>query len=183
MKKILVIALIIVTLALVYTLFLLKGEKMDKIISLSLFELITLGLPIFFGVLNIIQFRSYRQIRKETLNPIYNGLIGLFNTINHKLGYWFVEKAKFLKEEKIPYDSIPALKRNFYEFVSDTLSYLSDLREHIVSTLKTIEPDQNKVFQAADYLLTDQQKLEKLQKELAFEKEQKRIELEKKQAD
>ena len=67
MKKILVIALIIVTLILSYTLFLLKGEKMDKIISLNLFELITLGLAITFGVLNIIQFRNYRQIRKKHL--------------------------------------------------------------------------------------------------------------------
>ena len=180
MKKILVIALVIVILALSYTLFLLKGEKMDKIISLSLFELITLGLAITFGVLNIIQFRNYRQIRKETLNPIYNGLIGLLNAINAKIGYWWGEKAKFLKQEKIPYETIPALKQNFYEFVTESLSHLSGLREHIVSTLKTIEPDENKVFRAADYLLTPEQKIQKLKQDLAFDREQKQLKVERK---
>jgi flagellar biosynthesis protein FlhB len=50
-------------------------------ITLDTFGAVTLTIAIVSIVMNIIQFQKQLQMKKETLKPIYNGLIGLFNDL------------------------------------------------------------------------------------------------------
>jgi hypothetical protein len=51
-----------------------------------------------------------------------------------------------------------ALRRNFYEFIAETISHFESLREHIVPILKTIDPSEERVFKGADFGVTDKEK-------------------------
>ena len=100
-------------------------------------------------VINIWQFQKWRQIKKETLKPIYNGLIGLFNDVKNK-GTYCYGRRNLLFARNTPYNTIEVLRWNFYEFITETISDFESLREHIVPILKTIEPREERVFKA-DY--------------------------------
>lgn len=50
------------------------------------------------------------------------------------------------------------MQRNFYEFIVQTRSDVSDLREHVVSMLKTMDSNEERVFKAADFGLPTEEK-------------------------
>lgn len=126
-------------------------------VTLSWFEALTLVITVGFGILNIIQFQRQRQFKRDTLKPIYNGLIGLFNDVKNK-GTHCYTRQNLIFSKNSPYDNIDALKWNFYEFTMDSINHLQNLREHIVSILKIIDPSEKRVFREADFALTDGEK-------------------------
>jgi len=127
-------------------------------ITLNTFGVVMLIIAIVSIVINIIQLQKQLQVKKETFRPIYNGLIGLFNDINNKVSYCYHEKRNRLLATDNAYNSAEALKQNFDEFLSESISYLNTFREHIVPILKTMDSDEKRIFNAADFALTDEQR-------------------------
>jgi len=126
-------------------------------ITLDTFGVVTLMGIIVSVVINIIQYQKQRQMKKETLRPIYNGLIGLFNDVKNK-GTHCHRRQNLLFARDNPYNTVEALKRNFYEFIIETISHFESLREHIVPILKTVDPSEESVFKGADFGITDKEK-------------------------
>lgn len=126
-------------------------------ITFSIVEITSLAIAIGLGVLNVIQFQNQRLLKKETLRPIYNGLIGIFNDVKNKGTYWYV-KRNLLFAKSYPYKTPETLKGNLFEFANETINHLENLREHIVPILKTIDPSEERVFKGVDFGLTDREK-------------------------
>lgn len=122
-----------------------------------MFEIISLGIAVGLGVLNIIQFQKQLQMKRETLKPIYNGLIGLFNDVKNK-GTHCYGRQNLLFGRDNPYNNVQILKWNFFEFITETINHFQSLREHIVPILKTIEPSEDRVFKEANFAVAKEEK-------------------------
>ncbi len=140
-----------------------NGAKLNEIrrsemITLNVFGVVMLAIAIISIVINILQLQKQLQVKKEKFRPIYNGLIGLFNDVNNKVSYCYYEKRNHLLATDNAYNSAETLKQNFNEFISESISYLNTFREHIVPILKTMDSDEERIFKAADFGITDEQR-------------------------
>ena len=151
-------------------------------IEFSIFELVSLGFTVLLGIVTIVQFLQNRHMKKDAFKPVYNGLIGVFNDVKNREKQSSA-KLNLLYAEGNPYGSLEVVKMNYYDFKRENIQNLGSLREHIVPILKTIEPNQDKIFQAADFALTTQEKLFKhkfnegwmLKQEIELEKSKKEL--------
>lgn len=126
-------------------------------VEFSTLELVSLGITVGLGILNIVQLLRNRHMKKDTFKPIYNGLIGVFNDVKNREKQSST-KLSSLYSEGNPYGSLEVVKMNYHDFIRENIQNLASLREHIVPILKTIEPNQDKIFQASDFALTTQEK-------------------------
>ncbi len=124
--------------------------------TLSNTEVVTLTFAILSVGINVIQAVQNRNLKKNTLTPIYNGLIGLFNDVKQQSAHYF-HRRQILYAKGNPYTTTKAIKWNFWEFIAETISHLQVLREHMVSLLKTIEPKE-RTFKESEFALTREDK-------------------------
>lgn len=142
-------------------------------ITLDTFNMVMLAIAVTSIVLNIIQFQTKRTIFK----PTYNGLIGLLNDVKNRSMHCY-GKQNILFAKDNPHKDIETLKWDFWEFAREVIGYLDGFREHIVAILKTMNPNEDQIFKAADFALTEEDK--KIRKEISEEMRRKRKLLEQK---
>jgi len=122
-------------------------------ISFTIGEIVSIAIAIVLGILNIIQFYKKRGIFK----PISNSLVGLFNDVKDKLILCNGTKNK-LWNQQYPYSEAAAVKWDYDSYIFAMTEILYGFQEHIVALLKSLEVSDDKVFQAINFGLTEDEK-------------------------
>jgi len=122
-------------------------------ISFTIGEIVSITIAIVLGILNIIQFYKKRGIFK----PISNSLVGLFNDVKNKLILCYGERNK-LWNQQYPYSEAEAVKWDYDSYIFAMIESLYGFQEHIVALLKSLEVSDDKVFQAINFGLTEDEK-------------------------
>jgi len=130
--------------------------------NLSLGEIISISISIVLGVLNIIQYYRKRGI----LKPISNSLVGLFNDVKNKLILCNGQRNK-LWAERYPHKSSLAVRWDYDDFIFTMIESLYGFQEHIVAMCESLGISGDKVFQAINFGLTEE---EKEQRKMFFER-------------
>ena len=125
------------------------------------------GLEIFFILTTILAlFLNLYQLmlsikEKATLHaPLSNSLIALFNDVKSKKTSVF-ETEQFLFHKQNPHKDIDTLRWEYFQFTKNVNNFLNGFQENIVGALVTLNPEDKrgeKVFNAADYGLTEAEK-------------------------
>lgn len=125
------------------------------------------GLELFFTLTTIISlgFNLWQLFRdRYKYAPLRDSLIGLLNDLKGR------QLRAYLRQQLITSHAgmtlpIEAIRLEFYDFVQGTTQDLEQLKEHIVASIHTLDPNvsNKEVFRAAEFGLTDQ--------ELQFRKE------------
>jgi len=125
------------------------------------------GLDLFFTLTTIVSlgFNLWQLFRDQyKYAPLRDSLIGLLNDLKGR------QLPAHLRQQLITSPAgmtlpIEAVRLEFYDFVQGTIQDLEQLKEHVVASIHTLDPNvsNKEVFRAAEFGLTDQ--------ELQFRKE------------
>lgn len=115
------------------------------------FGALSLAIAIGSGAVNALQYQRQTILEKEANRTVYNQLIGLYNDIDVTAYHYYYERQVPLLEADNPYDTVEALRENFLEFILQARSDMYILREHLVATLKTLDPDEERMFRAWEF--------------------------------
>ena len=126
----------------------------DAILHFTPQEIFTSTVAIISIVINIIQWQKSRLFIK----PIYNGMLGLFNDIKSKILPCYQKQAILFNADN-PHKDAETLRWDFYEFAQQIISYLEGFKEHIVAVLKSMEKSEKEIFKAAEFGLTEDEKI------------------------
>ncbi len=130
--------------------------KLKMKITLDTFDILFLIVSTISIVLNIFQYKKQIQMEKNSNLPVYNGLVGIFNNIKLKTRNCY-DKKELVKS--IDYsNNIESLKSDYLSYITDCWTNLDSFREQIVPLLKTLYPDEEKIFKGAEFGLTDFEK-------------------------
>ena len=116
-------------------------------IEVTIRELISWTVTVVSLVLWILQ----RQKKKTLYKPIYNALVGLFNSIKSKQIYYYT-KQKALET------GVCSDKDSFSQFIQQALIDFEGMKEHLVATLKTMDESDREITRASDFGLTPEEK-------------------------
>jgi len=125
--------------------------------TLEIFFIIATILSLF---LNLYQLMRARKEKAALRAPLSNGLIALFNDVKSKTTSVF-ETQQVLFSKQNPHKEIDTLRWEYFQFTRNVINFLSGFQESLVAALVTLNPEDKegeKVFQAADYGLTEQEK-------------------------
>jgi hypothetical protein len=137
------------------------------LISVALFSLTDVnfslsGLDLFFAVTTAISlaFNLWQLIRdKYKYAPLKNSLVGLFNDLKGRQLRAHQRILLITTPEGMSLD-VEATRIQFYDFVQEMIQSLEQLREHVVASIHTVDPEVSNqhVFRAGDFGLTDQER-------------------------
>lgn len=125
--------------------------------TLEIFFIITTILSLF---LNLYQLMRARKEKAALRAPLSNSLIALFNDVKSKTTSVF-ETQQVLFSKQNPHKEIETLRWEYFQFTKNVINFLSGLQESLAAALVTLNPEDKegeKVFKAANYGLTEQEK-------------------------
>lgn len=120
------------------------------------------GLDLFFAITTIISlgFNLWQLFRdRYKYAPLKDSLIGLFNDLKGRQLRAYQRQLLITSSASM---SLPldAVRLEFYDFVQETAQSLEQLREHVVASIHTLDPDAStqQVFRAAEFGLNEQER-------------------------
>lgn len=141
-------------------------------VELSTFEIVSLAIAITSIIFNIIQ-GVYSYLRSNYYyKPIYNSLFGLFNSIKGK-SLNIYGKQNLLFSPDNPHNELNTVKWDYYEFTQEMINFLDGIREHIVSTLKSMQ-SKEEPYKASEFGLTAEEKKQREEFAKKYKKNQKK---------
>jgi len=132
-------------------------EVVLNLTTLEIFFIITTILSLF---LNLYQLMRARKEKAALRAPLSNSLIALFNDVKSKTTSVF-ETQQVLFSKQNPHKEIDTLRWEYFQFTKNVINFLSGFQESLIGALVTLNPEDKegeKVFKAADYGLTEQEK-------------------------
>lgn len=121
------------------------------------------GLDLFFAIATAISlgFNLWQLFRdKYKYSPLKFSLIGLFNDVKGRELRAYNRQNLILSPAG---SSLPleAVRLEFFDYVQESIQSLQQLREHVVAAIYTLDQEGSaqQVFRAADFGLTDQERL------------------------
>lgn len=143
-----------------------------QLTKLEVFFIATTLISLFF---NVFQAMIWWRDQKNLFRPLSNSLVALFNDIKAKsLHCFFVQNT--LWNPNNPHKEMDTLRWEYGAFTQTMITALQGFQESVVGVYTTLNPDDKdgaKVFRAADYGLTQQERefkqknLERLQAQSA----------------
>jgi len=124
-----------------------------ELTSLEIFFILTTFISLF---LNLYQFMIWRRDQKTLFRPLSNALIALFNDIKLKATNVYLAQ-QVLHHQSNPHKDIATLRWEYSTFTQNVIANLQGFQESLVGILATLNPDDRdgtRVFRAAEYGLT-----------------------------
>ena len=142
-------------------------------LELSTIEIVSLSVAIISIIFNVIQ-AVYSYLRRNYYyKPIYNGLFGLFNNIKGKSLNIYGKQNLLFKSDN-PHNELNTVKWDYFEFTQEMINFLDGVREHIVSTLKSMQMTEEP-YKASEFGLTDEEKKQREEFSKQYKENQKKI--------
>lgn len=120
------------------------------------------GLDLFFAITTVISlgFNLWQLFRDQyKYEPLKNSLIGLFNDLKGKQLRAHQRSMLIFSKQALELP-VEATRLEFYDFAQEMSQSLDQLREHVVASIQTLDPNAStqQVFRAAEFGLTEQER-------------------------
>ncbi len=120
------------------------------------------GLNLFFTLTTFISlgFNLWQLFRdRYKYAPLRDSLIGLFNDLKGR-SLRAYQRQQLITSPAGMALPLEAIRLEFYDFVQETTQVLEQLREHVVASIHTLDPNAStqEVFRAAEFGLTEKER-------------------------
>ena len=120
------------------------------------------GLDLFFAVTTVVSlgFNLWQLFRDQyKYAPLKNSLIGLFNDLKGKQLRAHQRSMLIYTKHGLELP-VEATRLEFYDFAQEMSQSLDQLREHVVASIQTLDPNAStqQVFRAAEFGLNEQER-------------------------
>jgi hypothetical protein len=132
----------------------------ETVLELNWLDIILIVIALLSIVGNLIQGMIWWRDQKRFYLPIEKSVVGLFNTIKHKINHTAWTQG-VISNPNNPHKEIATLKHEYSQYIQSIATFLLGLQETVVSIYMSFNPSDKKgeeAFKASEFGLSDEDK-------------------------